>query len=574
MSSENAELEADRRWRALVAHWPGYLLTVDAENRLTSLSRSTRLIDATRDLGRDLFDFVVPDEQVELRADLAAVRAGGTTGTRRARTHLSDGTWRWYDSRCVLLDDAGVMLVTNDVTVEEETKLALQRSEQRHRALVENSHDAISLTAADGTTLYVSPAVEKISGYTPADFVGGKPFENVHPDDRDRVSTAFARIRTTPSEHVTFEYRARHRDGAYRWIEATGTNLLGDPSVAAIVANFRDVTASRELAEERRRAGDAQRSRERLRVLTKVTMAFSKTSGSPERLFETLVHELAETLHCACALNLITNDGAHFTTAHAHASDPDLLSAFLAHLTAGSPRRVAAYPGMRHVVETRTPFFVPVLDANSDEISTGTAPDLLQFMHEMPVTSALVVPLSVQGRVIGALSLIRHGEQAPALDEQDLALAQTLAEHAALALAAARLLEESEGQIADRDRMAVRLRLLTEASREFSEATSDSDRLLAVIARHLSEIIGDLCAIRAVSEDGTMLEIGAAHHRDPEITALAQSLLATHPQRVGEGAMGRVVASGEPIFVPSSSAAEFAASTSPQYREILERLNV
>jgi len=118
------------------------------------------------------------------------------------------------------------------------------------------------------------------------------------------------------------------------------------------------------------------------------------------------------------------------------------------------------------------------------------------------------------------------------------------------------------------------LRLLAEASREFSESTDDYDRLLLVIARRLSEVIGDICAVRALSEDGSKLEPGAAHHPDPEIAAWAQDLLTKYPQAVGEGAMGRVVLTAEPVFIPRISSEEYANSTSPQYRPIIERLNV
>jgi len=71
-----------------------------------------------------------------------------------------------------------------------------------------------------------------------------------------------------------------------------------------------------------------------------------------------------------------------------------------------------------------------------------------------------------------------------------------------------------------------------------------------------------------------MFEAGAAQHSDPEIAAWAQGLLVAHSQRVGEGVMGRVAATGQPIFIASISTADYAASTEPRYRDILERLRV
>jgi len=315
------------------------------------------------------------------------------------------------------------------------------------------------------------------------------------------------------------------------------------------------------------------RTQERLRVLAKATQAFSEASRSPERVFEAVVHEIAEALQCACTLNLVSADGEHLTTPHVHASDPDFLARLRAHLAAGGPRLIAAYPAMKHAVETRTPFFVPHVADDLDNVAAQASPEVLQFARAARLKSALVTPLIVHGLVIGTLGMSRYGEQ-PAFDEHDLTLIQTLGEHAALALTTASLLEASERELAERERMAARLRLLADASQEFSEATGDYARLLEVVARRLGEIIGDLCAIRAMSEDGTQLEAGAVHHRDPELRAWAQRLLTDRPQRIGEGAMGRVAATRQLTFIPKISPADWAASTSPQYREILERLNV
>ncbi|HYQ04807.1 MAG TPA: PAS domain S-box protein [Polyangiaceae bacterium] len=128
--------------------------------------------------------------------------------------------------------------------------------------------------------------------------------------------------------------------------------------------------------------------------------------------------------------------------------------------------------------------------------------------------------------------------------------------------------------VTDEETTKVALSLLAESSREFSEATDDYERLLHVIARRLAEVIGDFCAIRALTEDRTQLEVGVAHHPDPEVTAWVQTLLTNHQHSVGEGAMGRVVVTGQPIFIPRITREEYANVTSVPYREILDRLNI
>src|SRR4051812_1606941 len=90
MSGDGGRVEQNQ-WQTLVDLWPGYVLTLDAGNRITSLNQSTHRIDASRDLGRDFFDFVSPELEAPFREDLAAARNGVAAVVRRARTTLLDG---------------------------------------------------------------------------------------------------------------------------------------------------------------------------------------------------------------------------------------------------------------------------------------------------------------------------------------------------------------------------------------------------------------------------------------------------------------------------------------------------
>jgi len=94
----------------------------------------------------------------------------------------------------------------------------LRQSEARHRALVEQI-PAITYTAdADGNLTYISPQVEAILGYTPADYTSapGHWRRHLHPDDRERVMAAVARCRATGAPFAV-EYRAVARDGHIVW---------------------------------------------------------------------------------------------------------------------------------------------------------------------------------------------------------------------------------------------------------------------------------------------------------------------------------------------------------------------
>ena len=124
-----------------------------------------------------------------------------------------------------------------------------ERNEQRFRALIEKGWDVISVISADGVVLYASPTVTHTLGHAPEDFVGRPGLEPIHPDDRERVSRLFDELRGEPGASRGMEYRIRDKQGTWRWLEGTVTNLLTDAAVGGMVCNFRDVTG-RKRAEE------------------------------------------------------------------------------------------------------------------------------------------------------------------------------------------------------------------------------------------------------------------------------------------------------------------------------------
>lgn len=99
----------------------------------------------------------------------------------------------------------------------------------------------------NGTVLYTSPSTERVTGYTPDDFVGRNAFDQIHPDDLVATQTIFADLLAHPGKTASAEFRFRHKDGSWRWMEGIGRNLLADSEVGAIVSSYRDITARKRL---------------------------------------------------------------------------------------------------------------------------------------------------------------------------------------------------------------------------------------------------------------------------------------------------------------------------------------
>lgn len=119
-------------------------------------------------------------------------------------------------------------------------------SEQRFRALIENSADAIVLLNVTGDIVYQSPSGLRLTGYSAEERIGRSGFDLIHPDDLDNARRLFAGLIQEPSADVSIQLRSRCKDGSWRWLEVTGANLLADPSVQAVVVNYRDITEGKQ----------------------------------------------------------------------------------------------------------------------------------------------------------------------------------------------------------------------------------------------------------------------------------------------------------------------------------------
>ena len=142
-------------------------------------------------------------------------------------------------------------------------KASTTYSDRRFRVLIEHSTEAIALLTPEGTVTYASPSIERVLGYTPQEFMAINGFAVIHPGDIASIAHTFQQLLAIPGLVDTKQFRSRHKDGTWRWVEATMTNLLHDPDVQALVTNLRDIT-ERKQAEEEELNALAQQKEERL----------------------------------------------------------------------------------------------------------------------------------------------------------------------------------------------------------------------------------------------------------------------------------------------------------------------
>jgi PAS domain S-box-containing protein len=141
------------------------------------------------------------------------------------------------------------------------------QNEKRFRALLEHSFDGISLIDEQGNVLYASASTKRILGYEPQELIGRSSLALLHPEDLPKIRMALAEVLAKPHIPVQMQFRARHKNGQYRWIESNSTNLLDEPDLRAIISNYRDIS-ERKAAEDgkQRHADELARSNEEMQA--------------------------------------------------------------------------------------------------------------------------------------------------------------------------------------------------------------------------------------------------------------------------------------------------------------------
>ena len=139
---------------------------------------------------------------------------------------------------------------SQDITERKIAEIILQNSELRFRSLIEKGSEIIAMHDAHGKILYMSPSIETVLGYKAEERIKMSPLASVHPDDLPEIKTILSDLMMKEGATARAQWRHRHADGSWRWMDGIATNLLHDPAVNAVVHNFRDITPQKEAEEK------------------------------------------------------------------------------------------------------------------------------------------------------------------------------------------------------------------------------------------------------------------------------------------------------------------------------------
>jgi PAS domain S-box-containing protein len=235
-------------------------------------------------------DLVHPDDRERHDAIIQKLLtiADGEMLENEFRMRDVDGTYAWRYYRYIPFArraDGSLKQFLGTILNIDERKRAtegLRENEEKLRLITDNIHDLIALTDDKMHYRYASPSHLRVLGYKPEDLVGKSIFEFLHPDDLATIQTKIlaAIERQQPD---TAEFRYRHRDGYYLWMETNGSLARGaNGEFTGAVFASRDVS-------ERRWMQRAMLEQEKLLVMLQKEQ---ELSALKTRMMSRLSHEL------------------------------------------------------------------------------------------------------------------------------------------------------------------------------------------------------------------------------------------------------------------------------------------
>lgn len=315
------------------------------------------------------------DKQQYNLIDHTVIQTGQELRVQESYT-LPDGRVEWFNTikKPLKTNDGEVHVlgISTNITEQYNANKRLEESEELHRLLSENSRDLVCLHDVEGRYLYVSKAVEDLLGYKPEELIQTSAYTLIHPEDIALVQTEGHSYALEHKQNTTVEYRKRHRDGHYIWVE---TSIKPITDATGTVINIQ--SSSRDITERRLADGALRKSEKKYRDLIKYSQAYMCThdmhgvvlSVNPY-LLEMLGYDEEEIVGKELKLFFPLMQRQHFPEYLQQFEHQTVVKGVLGVLSKDKQERFLSYQNYKVIEEGQEPYVIGIAQDITDRIET------------------------------------------------------------------------------------------------------------------------------------------------------------------------------------------------------------
>ena len=260
--AEEALRESERHSRLIVDSIPGLFGLLTADGHLEFLNR--QILDYTgltlEELKRrGTSDTIHPEDLPHVMQVFTQSIAAGSPYEMVWRFRRSDGVYRWFQNNGFPVRDTsghivGWCVLMTDIDDRKHAEDALHKSEERWRAVFENSAIGVALTDLRGRFLATNAAFQKMLGYTEEE-IGRLTFlELTHEDYRESNWQLVTELLEGNRTQFQIEKQYRRKDGSLIWVSNNVSLVPGTKSMPRfLMALSEDITERKQTEETLRR---------------------------------------------------------------------------------------------------------------------------------------------------------------------------------------------------------------------------------------------------------------------------------------------------------------------------------
>jgi PAS domain S-box-containing protein len=465
-----------------------------------------------------------PDDRERIMSGwMSAVRAQSDVFQSHGRLWSArHGAFRAFQVRAVpvrtntgeILEWIGAIADVQDVVEAQEKLINRERElELRFRAVYENALDGIVLSDDEQLVVDVNPAACRLLGRERDALIGSSLVELLPPAERSQTPARMSQFRDAGM--MTGEGELLLPDGSVRREEF---GAVANVSPGLHLTIFRDI-------EDRKRAEEAAQFLDMASRLLGESLDYDETLGAVARLAVPRIADWA-------GVDLLESGGQFRRVAVAHV-DPKKVE-LANELRRMQQPSIQDPGGVGAVVRTGKPELVELVTDEMIVKALADRPEQLALIRGLGLVSAMVVPLSARGRVIGAISFV-SAESRRRYGAADLAIAEELSRRASYAIENAMVVSELALATRKKDEFLAMLGhemrnplapivTATALIRARGSATARELDILDRQAKHLTRLVDDLLDITRITSGKLSLQRARVQLAD----VLAQAVESTN----------------------------------------------